>query len=357
MSIELKIGGKIYNGWKNASVSRSLNCIASNFELTVSDKYTGSKKNIPLDEECQILVDGIPAVTGYLDEISPSYSSSSHEVKFSGRSKTCDLVDCSAIIDAGQILGGSPKDIIQQVLQPFGIKLIFEADTALKPIAEFQVQPGETAQSIIEKVCKQTGMMFTDNAEGALVIQSIGMAASAGKLVHHVADGVGNNILSASAKFSTRDVFRDYYVKSQMAGSDELGGEDITGIEGKAIDSEVKRYRPLVLTAESSMDNSTAQTRAEWERSNRRGKAMSAQFTVYGWTNSSGDLWSPNSFITIDDDFIRLKGKLFVSAVRLSTGSGTTTELTVSPPDAFVLSSATQNIKTYQGWKELREGV
>lgn len=357
MSIELKIAGQIYGGWKTADITRSLNCIASSFDLTVSDRFIGSKKNIPLDEECQILVDGKPAITGYLDSISPSYSETTHEVKFSGRSKTCDLVDCSAIIEAGQIIGGTAREILESVLRPFGIDLVFKPSGNLPTIPDFQVQPGETVQSIVEKVCKQTGMIFTDNENGALVVQSIGNGSSTGRLVHKLSDGKGNNILSGSGTYSSRECFRDYYVKSQMAGSDEIGGEDITGIEGHAVDSEIKRYRPIVLTAESSMDAGTAQTRAEWERSNRRGKGQNWEFTVQGWRNSAGNLWAPNSFVTVDDDFIRIKGQLIISGIKLSAGSGTKTALKVSPPDAFILSSATQNIKTYQGWKELREGV
>lgn len=356
-SIELKISGQIYSGWKTADITRSLNCIASSFDLTVSDRFIGSKKNIPLDEECQILVDGKPVITGYLDQIAPSYNESSHEVKFSGRSKTCDLVDCSAIIDSGQIIGGTAREILESVLRPFGISLVFNSSGTLPPISDFQVQPGETAQSIVEKVCKQTGMIYTDDENGNLVVQSIGNGGSTGKLVHKISDGSGNNVLSASGTYSSRECFRDYYVKSQMAGSDEIGGEDITGIEGHVTDNEIKRYRPIVLTAESSMDTATAQTRAEWERSNRRGKGQSWEYIVQGWCNSSGKLWSPNSFITIEDDYIRVKGQLIISGIKLSAGSGTKASLKVSPPDAFILSSAEQNIKTYQGWKELREGV
>lgn len=357
MSIALKIDGKIYNGWKIGSVSRSLNCMASSFDLVVSDRFIGSKKNIPLDRECQILLDGQPVITGFLDEISPKYTATSHEVTFSGRSKTCDLVDCSSIIDSGQIISGTPEQIIQRILAPFNINLIFKSSVGFSPIPDFQVQPGETAQSIIEKVCKQTGLVYTDNERGELVVQSIGSGSSIGKLVHNVADGSGNNVLSGSCKYSSRNCFRDYYVKSQMVGSDELGGEDITGVEGHAVDSEIERYRPIVLTGENAMDGETSQTRANWEKSNRRAKGMPLEYSVVDWKNGSGNLWTPNSFVTVDDDFIRIKGKLIISAVKLTSGSGTTSSLQLSPPEAFILSSADQPIKTYQGWKELREGA
>lgn len=356
--IELKIGGVKYNGWKTASVSRSLNCMASSFELTVSDRYIGSKRNIPLDEPCQILIDGNPVITGYLDRIAPRYSATSHEVTFSGRSKTCDLVDCSVIMDAGQILAGNPQTIIKKILQPFGIGLIFQSSDTLKEIPDFQVQPGETAQSIIEKICKRCGLTYTDDAAGNLVVQSVGSGASVATLVHRISDGSMNNILQGSVEYNSRDCFSQYYVKSQLVGTDELGAEDITGIEGKSDDVDVTRYRPLVLTAESAMDAGTAQTRASWEKSNRRAKSQKFEYTTDGWRTSSGKLWVPNSYINIDDEFARIKGKLIISAVKLSVGtSGTTTTLQITTPEAFIMSSAKQLIKTYQGWKELREGV
>jgi prophage tail gpP-like protein len=354
--IELKINGQIYAGWKTASVLRGLNCIASSFDLTVSDRFIGSKNNIPLDAPCQIISDGIPVITGYLDEISPTYTSSKHEVTFSGRSKTCDLVDCSAIIDNGQIIGGTPQEIIRSVIKPFDINLIFSSSKPILSIPDFQVEPGETAQSIIDKVCKQTGLIYTDDGYGNLVIQSIGKGLSVGKLIHK-AESNKNNVLSGRGAYSTRDRFRDYYVKSQMAGTDELGSEDITIVEGHAIDNDVLRYRPLILTGETAMDNGVAQTRAEWERSNRQGKSKSFEYVVSGWQNANGSIWSPNSYIELEDDFIHISGQLIISAVKFLTGNKTTTNLQISPPEAYMLSSMNQAVKTYQCWKELKDGV
>jgi prophage tail gpP-like protein len=354
--IELKIGGLIYNGWKTAMISRSLNCMASSFDLTVSDRYIGSKKNIPLDEPCEILIDGNPVISGYLDRIAPQYNASSHEVTFSGRSKTCDLVDCSAIFPTGQILKGTAQSIIEKVCKPFGIKLLFNA-TDNSQIPDFQIQPGETAQSIIEKVCKRTGLTYTDDAEGNLVIAAVGTGNSIGVLTHKISDGRQNNILEANCEYNSRDCFSEYYVKSQLVGTDELGAENITGVEGSSSDGDVTRYRPLVLTAESAMDAGTAQTRANWEKSNRRAKSMKIECKVQDWRTAAGQLWAPNSYVNIEDEFIRIKGKLIIAAVKLEVGSGTTATLQLAAPEAYIMSSAKQVIKTYQGWKELREGV
>ena len=353
--IELKIGGKIFNGWKTANVTRSLNAMTSSFDLTVSDKYIGQYANIPLNRECKILIGGKPVVTGYLDQISPKYSATSHEVQFSGRSKTCDLVDCSAEVQTGQVLTGTVSELARKLISPFGISLKMSLSSLTTTIPDFQVQPGETVQSAIDRLCKACGLVYTDDENGDLVIQSIGIGMSAGLLVHHTRNGDANNVLSGEATYSARETFSCYTVKAQTQGSDFAGGDDITGIEAKAEDSEVNRYRPLIINAENAMNESMAKKRAEWERSQRRARAFSAEYVVTGWKNSSGSLWAPNSYVMVDDDFIRARGLLLISEVRLTTGtSGTNASLKLSRPDAYITQF---NLKGFSGWEELRKGV
>lgn len=354
--IELKIDGIKYSGWKTASATRTLNCFASTFNLTVSGRRIGSKQNIPLDGLAKIYVDDILVITGYLDEVKPQYDASKHEIIFSGRSKTCDLVDCSAIFETGQIINGTAKEIIQKIIAPFKIDLIYQAD-ANPTIPDFQLQQGETAACAIERICNMAQLVYTDDAEGRLVIAKIGTGTSSAKLVHNVDFPEQNNILSCDCTFSHRDIFSDYIVKSQTAGTDFISGEDISGIEGTISDSDVKRYRPLVLLAESAMDGEAAQKRAIWERANRRGRILDLSYTVYGWHTGGGKLWEPNSFINVNDDFAIINGKILISSVNFTAGTGTTTSLSVAPPEAFIPSSANKLVKSFTGWKELKEGV
>lgn len=354
--IELKINGIRYGGWKTASASRTLNSFASTFELTVSGRTIGSKKDLPLDGLAKIYVDGILVITGYLDEVRPRYDANKHEVVFSGRSKTCDLVDCSAIFETGQIINGTAKEIIQKIIAPFDIELVYQADSN-PTIPDFQLQQGETAACAIERICNISQLVYTDDAEGRLVIAKIGSGKSSAKLIHNVSYPEQNNILSCDCTYSHRDIFSEYIVKSQTAGTDFISGEDISGIEGRISDADVKRYRPLVLLAESAMDSDASQKRAIWERANRRGRIIELAYTVYGWHTGSGKLWEPNSYINIEDDFAALSGKMLISSVNFRAGSGTTTVLSVAPPEAFIPSTANKLIKSFTGWKELKEGV
>lgn len=354
--IELKINGIRYGGWKNATVTRSLNSFASSFNLTVSGCQLGAKKDLPLDGVAQIFIDNTLVITGYLDEVRPKYDALKHEITFSGRSKTCDLVDCSAIFETGQIINGTAKEVIQRIISPFGIGLVYLADSN-PTIPDFQLQQGETASCAIERICNMAQLVYTDDADGRLVIAKIGTGKSTAKLFHKISSPEQNNILSCDCTYSHRDIFSEYIVKSQTAGSDFISGEDISGIEGRISDADVKRYRPLVLLAESAMDGDAAQKRAIWERANRRGRVLDLSYTVYGWHTGKGKLWEPNSYIYVEDDFTALSGKILISSVSFSAGTGTTTTLSVAPPEAFIPSTANKLVKSFTGWKELKEGV
>lgn len=353
--IELKVNGQTYSGWKSASVRRSLNAFASSADFTVSDYKL--PRNIPLDAPCQVLMNGIPVITGYIDQVTPSYDASTHEVAISMRSKTADLVDCSAIFDTGQIMNSDIQSIIETIIAPFGINLRFLAQGSFS-VPDFQLQQGETASSAIERLCAMYNLVFFDDAEGSLVIIYVDMGPSVGSLIHKIGAGSErNNILSGSCEYSRRDIFREYIVKSQVSGAMlEDGAEPAS--EGRAVDDNVPRFRPIVLLAETGMENLSAQTRAEWERSSRAAKSMIINYTVQGWLNSQGKLWEPGSFVTVDDDEIRGKGKVIVSEVSFSiSNSGSTTALRLGLPEAFMPSSAKERINTFTGWEELRYRV
>lgn len=346
--IELKVSGQKFSGWKTASVTRAINLFASYFEVSLSQKSLA----VPLDAPCQIFVDGLLVMTGYIDEIKPNYAATSHEITFSGRSKTADLVDCAAIFDTGQIINDELSSIITKIIQPFGIKLVFNP-TGSFPIVDFQLQQGETAAAAIERLCAMHSLIYHDDAEGNLVISQAKIDLPIGTLIHKVSAGAQNNILSGGCAYSHRDRFSEYIVKSQIPGSDETGGEELS-TEGRSKDQTISRYRPMLLLAESSMDNEKAKGRAIWEKSNRIGKSLTLGYTVQGWKNGIGSLWQPNSYVAVDDDFVQIKGKLIISAVtfNISADSGTTSALQLSPPQAFIPATSEQEIRIFQGWSK-----
>ena len=355
-AVELEVAGKIYAGWTSVSVTRALNRIASSFEFT-AENGVAAMYDIPLSAACRVLFDGKAVLSGFVDEIRPRYSATTHEVSFAGRSKTCDLADCSAVVSGGQFLGEKVSSIISAVVSPFGVPLRFSGSDPVVP--DWQIEVGETVHGVVERAARIAGLVYTDDGDGALVMKPLSSSSAAAELVLSVSDGDKTNVLSASARYSSRETFRDYVVKSQTAGSDFLGGEDITAIEGKATDANVLRYRPLVVIAEKAMDAETAERRAEYERAFRRGRATSLSYAVRSWQNGSGKPWQVGDMVSVRDDFLRAYGSLVVSEVsfQFSAASGETVSLKLSPPDAFLLKEEVKAKDAFGGWAELKDGV
>lgn len=360
--IELKLNGKTFTGWTSASVRRGLNSFASSFSLTVSQKYHDGGVDIPLDAPCEVLVEGISVINGYIDEVRPNYSATSHKVTFAGRSKTADLVDCSAILGAGQIINSDLETITRKLLAPFKIKAVLNNLSERLAIADFQLQPGETVAAAISRLCAVHGLIYYDNAQGDLMLSKVEMGEAGADIIHKVSSGDSNNVKAGACSYSRRDRFSHYYVKSQITGSDFTGGEDITAIQGDAVDGDMPRFRPLIIMAETGMPQSQALTRAQWEKSARAGKSVELEYTMQGWRNNRGELWTPNTYVNVDDDFIKAQGKLIVSEVDFSIDAdgGTTTKLKITPPEAFIPSPkapSQSGAGGFAGWAELKDGA
>lgn len=100
------------------------------------------------------------------------------------------------------------------------------------------------------------------------------------------------------------------------------------------------RNRTLVVIAPQAASTGDCRTHARWERATRAGRSVAASFTVQGWREQGdkGALWEPNKLVPVDDDVTRLKGDMLISEVNFDiSDQGTTTTLTVYPPEAFEL--------------------
>lgn len=348
-NIFLKVNGKQYTGWETASIKRSMNAFTSCFDLMVSQPVENTLNDnfdIKCGMSCEIFVGNTKVITGWIEDLKPSYDSAKHSIGISGRSKTCDLVDCSVIFKTGQIMASDFKTIVNTILKPFKIGLTI--NTKINPInIDFQIQQGETASSAIERLCFLNKFVFFDDSNGNLVIEEIEEKFTSFTLINKKTNGNKNNVLSASGGISIKDRFNKYIIKSQMVGSDFVGGDNIS-TEGIAIDKAVERYRPIIIIADSS-NNQTSEERALWEKSLRIGKGISFNYNINGWRNSNKKLWSPNSFINIDDDLMKLHDKCIISEVILSVSAeaGKIASLQITSPNAFI---SNKNFKAGQEW-------
>lgn len=332
--VKLKVDGREYSGWKSLRVGRGIEQIAGTFELSVTERWAGQEQPWPIlpGAECVLSINGHDLISGWVDDVVPSYDVTRHGIKVSGRDRTGGLVDCSAIHESGEWKDRTLLQIAKDLATPFGVTVTAEASVGA-PFATASIQEGETAFETIERLARFRGVLLVSNGCGGLVITRTSTERIATGLVQ------GENILSASATLSHRDRYSRYIVKGQNSGSDFSTPAQNASVSAEATDPAISRYRPLVIVAEDQGDVTKLADRAKWEAGVRAGRSCRATITVQGRSHGDG-LWHPNRLVSVRDDFLRLDGDMLITSVTfILDEKGSRTELELCRPEAFELQA------------------
>jgi prophage tail gpP-like protein len=345
--VRLTVNGKTYAGWKSVRIEAGLERVARSFEVSVTDQWPGSTdkvRRIAPGDLCEVSIGDDLVCTGYVDATPIYYDASGYSLIIRGRSKTADLVDCSADNASGQFRGLTLDAIAAKLAGQYGLGVVAEAATGAV-ISDHQIQQGESVFESLDRLAKQRHVLITDNAAGNVVIASPG---SGGQSSDSLALGV--NILSGSAGFDYSSVYSKYTVKGQKSGSDDSFGIAASQTLGQASDSSIKRKRVLIVRQSGQADAGTCQQRAGYEQQVRAAKAGEIRYSVAGWRQTDGSLWRPNQNVRIDDDLMAVHASLLISeCIWTLDEGGQLTELVAIPAAAFLTEPETQAKKTKKG--------
>jgi prophage tail gpP-like protein len=329
----LTLNGRSYGGWKSIEINLGIEQISGGFKLHISDRWHGQDAAWPIlpGDACTVAIGKTVVITGYVDEANPQYDHQSHGIEITGRDKTGDLVDCSAIYKTGQWHGAGLLKIAQDICSPFGITVRADADTG-KKFQKFSLQEGESAFEAISRAARMRGILPVSDGTGALVLTRAATTRIDVPLIK------GKNIESASGCFSHKDRFSKYIVKGQAPGSDIFAQpEHHAQLKATATDDAIGRYRPLIVYTDPA-DGSTYRDRAIWERNVRAGRAARVQYTVAGWEYKPGSIWVPNRMVHVQDSYIGVDAELLITSCCYSLDeSGSKTRLELSRREAFDL--------------------
>lgn len=375
--LELLINNQAYYGWTSASISRSIETLSGGFSLELADKWQDRMLRWPVKpgDEC-VLRYGHAAndvfITGYVDKTSISLDAGSHSLSVSGRDKTADLVDCSAVQKPDQWNNQTLTQIARVLAAPFGVTVTAQGSVG-DAIPTFKLQPGEKAFDAIERICRMRAVLATSDGLGGIVFITAG---SGGKCDIALEEGV--NVLSISGDFDFMDRFSEYTVKGQQSGTNAAAAgsskSSLAGVEivtsdgagnqgnagdaskdasttqkaaapasGRMTDAEITRYRPLVIVSESEASAQTPAMRAAWEATVRAARSVRLNVVVQGWRQAlpgqnGGPLWVPNQLVQVVSPTLDIdEWMLVVSCQYELSGSGTTCQLTLGRPDAYKL--------------------
>lgn len=330
MTLELLVGGARYSGWTGMRVTRGMERAAADFSLTLSERWPERREpwRIVPGEACRILIDGETVITGYTDSFEVALDAGSHTVSVAGRSKTADLIDCSADIPGGQFRGFTPAEIAASLAAPFGVEVRSEIEP--EPVGEAQIQQGDTPFEILERLSRLQGFLVGDTPEGHLRLYRIGTDRADEALRE------GANLLTARIRLDHSQVHSEYRIKGQQPWRPGLGPEDLTAASAAVIVEGEARYRPLMIVAEAQADPAWCRRRAHWEAQRRAARALGVDVTVQGWRQASGALWRENMMVSVTSPALGLDGELVISEVEYAySEAGEIAALHLTHPEAF----------------------
>ena len=371
--VEVRIGGKVFAGWKSVVISMSVEQVARAFAMEVTTDFPSNVdfRTLQSGDLCEVFIGEDRVCTGYIEATPVSYDGKKVRVQIQGKSKTIDLVQCcppSAAYPApssgssnlwADVKGkdgtakrrevtpsggtaNSWKDIpvakiIAELCAPYGIQVY--APTLGSKIATHTVNPGETVIKSINRLIDKENLIVTDDADGNLVIM---VPTESGDSVARLK--TGENILSGSARFDASKQFSHYVVLGQHSGSDTDFGASSAEDRGEARDSNVHRYRLLVLKDSGQSSTATCLDRANFEQRYRGARIRSIDLIVQGWRNDSGDIWGLNSCCDVLDEVVHMYGKFIVASVEFRLdSSGSKSKLTLIPSGGLLSSERGRN--------------
>lgn len=249
-----------------------------------------------------------------------------------GAVKIEDLIDCSAPQQPGQFTNRSLAQIVTTLAHPFGVSVV-SATPESATLTSFQIEYGETVSEALNRLLGLEQVLAFDNADGALVLDTIGNEKA------HTALVLGENVSSADSRRDFSDRFSDYTVAGQRAGTDDDYGETTNSkITTTVKDPAVKRYRPLIIKQCGNATLATAKARAQYEQAHREGKTLETTYTVLGWRQGDGQLWQPNQRVIVWDPVMGFDNTELVIAETTwqLDEQGFTTRLRVGPLEAYM---------------------
>jgi len=330
-AVTLTVNGAVYGGWKEISISRSIETIAGAFELSVSERWPGQagRRAIAAGASARVAIGGETVIAGYVDDVEVSHDAESHEIAVRGRDATGDLVDCSAPDEPGEWSGLTLDRIAAAIAGPFGIAVSAAADLG-EPFGTFAVQPGETAFEAIERAARMRAVLPLSDGKGGLVLTRAGRARAGVTLTPET-------ILSARGTYGARDRHSRYTVKGDSGDFGSWGGDAGAEASGTASDPGIRRHRPLTVIAEDLAEGISFADRALWEANIRAGRARRVSITLAGWRY--GDrLWRPNELVRVENPALGVAAEMLIASVAFSLGPrGSLTELGLVGARAFDL--------------------
>ncbi|WP_198084979.1 phage baseplate assembly protein [Variovorax sp. E3] len=325
--IRVKVRGRLYEGWLQSEVERSIEAISGTFNIPVS-LDPGDPPDINRQDDIEIWIGETLVITGSVLAAAPFYRRGDCGFRVVGRDRTGDLVHASAIHKGGQWRGATLERIARDLAAPYGLGVKVDTDIG-GPIQDFKLYHGETVVDALSRAARLRGVLVTRDNAGNLLLTKAGKNRFKGAIVR------GHNVISMDDIGTDEQRHSEYIVYGQSNCADDF--ETARGLKASAKDDEIKRYMPLVINADGNTTKGELEALVQHTVRVRRGRAYGFRYVVEGWT-VDGEAWPVNERVPIYDDIAGLDGEEWLITLVKQTcdlKEGDVTELTVRPVEAY----------------------
>lgn len=326
--LDMYVDGVIYSHWNTIDIVKDIEAVSGAYNITLD---AVSVFRFVDGKAVRIEIAKKPVITGYIESVVFTGEPGKYEIALSGRDKTGDIIDCSAVTTTSEFLNISFKSLAEKLCSPFGIKVTSKTEKAKKKLSKVSLQHGSVFEEL-ERESRKVGVFLFPDPNGDLVIDEIGSETLTTRLT------MPGNVIKIGSSIDTSQRFSEYRVKGQQGSTGTLTPKQQTQVSAKAKDENIERYRPLIIVAESGMGSAQAKERVEWEAAVRAGRSEELKVFINGWTDEGAALWTVNKIVSVKIDDIQFEDKMLIKRVafRYNETDGQSTELTLSYPEAYI---------------------
>lgn len=318
------VGGK---RWGAVTITTSLVDLASSFSLKALGVFATEEDFIREGDEVEVFVGPDLLITGYVDDVEHDGDAENASVEVSGRSRTCDLFDCSAPL--GTWSGLTLLKLLQTLIASYRIDIVDEAGVGGVIVRSHRTEEGEFLFDAIDRLGRDHSFLATDDGAGRLVLTRAG---AAGRATDKIMRGVPG-FISGGPKRSMAERYSHIVCMGQSASDLEVD----TDAQGGAEDVGVTRFRELIIKPERGVSKADAAARAAWEATTRAAKALEGNYVQRGWRQAGGAVWKKNQIAEVFDGFGRLFADLLIVGLTFTIDpeAGRLAAFRVGPPEGF----------------------
>lgn len=331
-TVTLLVNGSEYRGWLDVKVEATLNSLCRAASVTAT-RLPGEKdltEGISVGDSVEVRIGQDTVLTGYIVSKDTSYGANDIAVSVGIKSKTIDLVECQ-FPDGKPHQWASPvavNSLISTLCGFYGVGAVFAQDNGK---TTFQADLDQSVGDCILKLLRDRSLLVTDDEQGRIVV------AKAGSSMSSTVIATGVNVLSADRSEDSSDVFEHMIVLGQAANPDSnvKNGNSLKAIANNP----GCRGRTKITVQSGNRTLADLNARAQNLMLNAIGNADKLSYELQGWRQQDGSLWKPNQLVHVRDTFFDIDQQLLVSKVSFSiSDSGTTTNLDLISPDAFLVT-------------------